>query len=476
MGNNKPDYDVAIVGAGPGGYVAAIRAAQLGLRTALIDKRPTLGGTCLNIGCIPSKALLDSSELYYAARTSAGAHGIEIGEVKLNLATMQKRKRGVVQRLTSGITGLMKSNSVAVIEGAARLQAPQRLAIHIATQNEARPLSATHIVIATGSVPRGLDALPFDGKRIINSTEALELERVPKRLLVVGAGAIGLEMASIWSRLGAEVSVLEAMPEILPGWDAQLTRTLRRELTKQGIEFRLGVKVVGSSSSKSGVRVKIVDAAGASEQIAGSQVLVAVGRVPYCDGLGIEELGLKRAADGTHLMVDGAFNTSVAGIRAIGDVIPGPMLAHKAEEEGIAVAELIAGHAGLVNYETIPNVVYTWPEAAMVGASEETLRQTGRPYRVGTFPFAANGRALAMEANSGMVKIIADAETDRVLGAHILGPWASDLIGEMVAVMEYGGCAEDLARISHAHPTLSEAVREAALGVDGRALHAAKPR
>ena len=471
--HSDSDYDLAVIGAGPGGYVAAIRAAQLGLRTALIDKRPTLGGTCLNIGCIPSKALLDSSELYYSARNHARAHGIKLGTVELDLPEMQKRKRSVVRRLTTGIARLMQANSVSVIEGDARLQAPGRLSI--ADGKGARQeLRAQNILIATGSESRSMEQAAFDGKRIISSTEALDLTEVPERLLVVGAGAIGLEMASIWSRLGSQVTVLELMPEILAGWDAQLARTLRRELKKQGVDFRLQVRVVGSSSSASGVRVDIADMAGATEQLEGSLLLVAVGRRPYFDSLGLREIGVALTADSSQIEIDNQFATSLAGVWAIGDVVRGPMLAHKAEEEGIAVAEILSGSVGHVNYDTIPNVVYTSPEAAMVGMSEQQAHDSGRAYRVGAFPFSANGRALAMDRNSGMVRIIADAETDRILGAHILGPWASDLIGEMVAIMEYGGSAEDLARMSHAHPTLSEAVREAALGVDARSLHAAR--
>ena len=461
--------DVIVIGAGPGGYVAAIRAAQLGLSVVLVEKMERLGGTCLNIGCIPSKALLDSSELYERARGEFAEHGITVSGVKLDLAAMHARKRAVVEKLTGGVAGLMKGRKVRVVHGSARLAG--RGTVVVGGASGEQRIEAAHIVLATGSVPVELPFLPFDGTTVVSSTEALEFDSVPKDLVVVGAGAIGLELGSVWARLGSHVTVVEIMPEILPGWDLQVARTLRRELDRQGIEFRLAHKVTGLAGTKAKPKVAVDDPDGKPIELPADRVLVAVGRRPYADGLGLEELGVQVEGKSRRISVDDRFHTTADGVYAIGDLIHGPMLAHKAEDEGIAVAEIIAGRAGHVNYDTIPGVVYTWPEAAMVGRTEEALKQAGVEYARGSFNFAANGRALAMSAPAGFVKILADAKTDRVVGAHLVGPWASDLVSELVTVMEFGGSAEDVARTVHAHPTLTESVKEAAMAVDKRAVH-----
>lgn len=463
-------YDVLVLGAGPGGYVAALRAAQLGLDVAIVDKRATLGGTCLNVGCIPSKALLDSSELYAQAKNEFAEHGIKVSAPKIDLKQMHARKQGVVDKMVGGLAGLMKGRKVTVINGTARLAGPRSATV---TDDEGKEstIEADSIVLATGSVPIELPFMEFDGKTVISSTEALELTKVPENLVVVGAGAIGLELGSVWARLGANVTVVEIMKEILPGWDSQVSKTLRRELAKEGLEFKLGHKVTGLAGAKSSREVTVADQDGNELKIPADKVLVAVGRRPYYDGLGIDELGIGTDESTRRIAVDEQFRTSVDTVYAIGDLIHGPMLAHKAEDEGMAVAEIIAGYPGHVNYETIPGVVYTWPEAATVGRSEEQLKDAGVAYKRGTFNFAANGRALAMTAGSGFVKILAHEETDTVLGAHIVGPWASDLLAEIVSVMEFGGSSEDIARTVHSHPTLTEVVKEAALAVDKRAIH-----
>lgn len=469
MAENTP-FDVAIVGSGPGGYVAAIRAAQLGMKVALIEKRSTLGGTCLNIGCIPSKALLDSTEFYARTKDEAEQHGIRVDSVSFDLETMMKRKAKVVKKFTGGVSSLMKSNGVKVFHGTGTIGKDKKITV-TAEDGHSEEVAADNIIIATGSVPQQLPFLEFDGKAIIDSTRALELESVPKKMVVIGAGAIGLELGSVWSRLGAEVKVVEIMPEILPGFDRALAKTLRRELSKQGFTFHLETKVTGAEKKKNGVKLNAEDKEGKTVTLEGDVVLVAVGRRPYTDGLGLEEAGVKMDDSGRRVATDRDYRTNVEGIYAIGDVIAGPMLAHKGEDEGIAVVEKISSHAGHVNYETIPAVVYTWPEAASVGKTEEELSSEGVEYSSGQFPFAINGRAVAMDTTAGFVKILADAQSDRILGAHILGPWASDLIAEVAVAMEFGGSAEDLARTVHAHPTLPEAVREAALAVAGRAIH-----
>lgn len=464
-------YDVIIIGAGPGGYVAAIRAGQLGLKTALIEKRQTLGGTCLNIGCIPSKALLDSSEFLARTRNEAEEHGIEVGSVKVDLSKMMARKEKVVSKLTGGVKMLMKSNGVDVYHGTGWIVDAGHVEVRDDKGKAKETLETKNLILANGSAPAELPFLEFDGEQVISSTEALALESIPKELLVVGAGAIGLEMASVWSRLGSKVTVVEIMPEILPGWDNQVAKTMRRELSKQGIGFQLETKVTGIKKNKKSVRLSAENKKGEEVSFSGDKVLVAVGRRPYLEGCNLETLSLAFEDDGKHIRVNERFETSAQGVYAVGDIVHGPMLAHKAEDEGVAVAELIAGKAGHVNYEVIPNVVYTWPEGASVGRTEEQLSEAGIPYRKGSFPFAANGRALAMDSSGGFVKILAHEESDRVLGMHVVGPWASDLIAEAAAVMEFGGSAEDMARTCHAHPTLPEAVKEAALGVAGRAIH-----
>jgi dihydrolipoamide dehydrogenase len=463
-------YDLVVIGAGPGGYVAAIRAAQLGMRVACLDKRPTLGGTCLNIGCIPSKALLDSSELYALARTRFGRHGIEFADLRLDLPAMLARKDGVVKGLTDGVAFLFKKNKIAFVQGAGRLAGPGRVVVRGGADGGTL-LEAKSVLLATGSEPAGLPALPFDGTAIVSSTEALAFDKVPAHLIVVGGGYIGLELGSVWARLGAKVTVVEFLPRILALGDAEIAELLRKALVKQGLTFHLDTKVTGAGTQ--GGRV-IVNATSQGKDVLlqGDKVLVAVGRKPYTTGLGLEEAGVALEEKTGRIRVDEAYQTNVAGVYAIGDVIAGPMLAHKAEEEGIAVAEHLAGYKTRVNYATIPSVVYTWPEVASVGQTEEQVREGGGECKVGKFPFAANGRARCLDEAEGIVKVVADARTDRLLGVHIFGPRASDLIAEAVAMMEFAGSAEDIARTCHAHPTLSEAVREAALAVEKRAIHA----
>jgi dihydrolipoamide dehydrogenase len=463
-------YDLVVIGAGPGGYVAAIRAAQLGMRVACVDKRAALGGTCLNIGCIPSKALLDSSEYYALARSRFDRHGIQLGEITLDLKAMLARKDKVVKGLTDGIAYLFKKNKITFVHGAARLSGPGKVVVKGAAA-EATLLEAKAVLLATGSEPAGIPALPFDGAAIVSSTEALAFDKVPTHLIVVGAGYIGLELGSVWARLGAKVTVLEFLPEILPAADRELARLLHKALAKQGLAFHLETKVT-SASTQGGQVIVNATGKGGEATFQGDKVLVAVGRRPYTAGLGLEEAGVKTDGRTGRVEVDEAYQTSVPGVYAIGDLIAGPMLAHKAEEEGIAVAEHLAGHKTHVNYLTIPSVVYTWPELAFVGWTEEQAKAEGVECRVGKFPFQANGRARCLDEAEGLVKVVADARTDRVLGVHILGPRASDLIAEAVTVMEFAGGAEDIGRICHAHPTLSEAVREAALAADGRAIHA----
>jgi len=458
-------YDLVVIGSGPGGYVAAIRAAQLGMKTACVEKYPTLGGTCLNVGCIPSKALLDSSEHFHHARHGLAAHGIR-ATAELDLATMMGRKDKVVKDLTRGIEGLFRKNQVTWIKGAARLRSATKVEIG----GEApRVIGSRRILIATGSKAAGLPGIAFDGSRIVHSTDALTLEAVPRRMLVIGAGAIGLELGSVWMRLGSEVQVLELMERALPGMDQKSASLLQRALEKQGMKFRFQASARSARVEGESVRVTVAEG-GATREEACDVLLVAVGRRPYTEGLNARELGVRTDERG-FIQVDSSYQTSVPGIYAIGDVIPGPMLAHKAEEEGIAAVEMMAGVAGHVAYECIPSVVYTWPELASVGLSEEDARERGIEVAVGAFPFLANGRARAMEERDGQVKIIADAKTDRILGAHIVGPRASDLIAELAFAMELGSSAEDVARSVHAHPTLPEAVREAALAVGKRAIH-----
>ncbi len=462
-------HKVVVIGAGVGGYVAAIRAAQLGLSVALVERQARLGGTCLNIGCIPSKALLESSELFARVARDGAAHGVVVGPIRVDLAAMMKRKEQVVAQLTGGVAQIMKARNVTVVQGSARIAAPGRVTVALASGGE-QTLEGESIVIATGSDVQSLPFLRIDGDRIVSSTEALSLAEVPRRLLVVGAGAIGLEMGSVWSRLGSQVTVVEIMSEVLPGWDAEVARGLRRELARQGMVFELGARV--ESCEARGDAVVLRGSRGSEKlELSGDRLLVAVGRKPFTEGLGLEAAGVALEPRGGRIQVDEAFRTSVPGVYAIGDVVRGPMLAHKAEEEGVAVAEIIAGRRAHVSYATIPNVVYTEPEAASVGSTEEQLKERGVAYRKGSFPFRANGRALALGQSAGFAKVLADATNDRILGVHILGPQASSVIAEAVAVMEFGGSAEDLALTVHAHPTLPEALKEAALAVDRRSIH-----
>jgi len=460
-------FDLVVIGAGPGGYVAALRAAQLGMRVACVEKDRALGGTCLNVGCIPSKALLDSSERFFALRHGLDAHGIKLGSVDLDLPTMLARKDKVVKGLTQGIAGLFKKHKVDRVAGVARLVAADR--VEVRTGAEMRQLSARHVLIATGSVPIALPDLPFDGAHIVSSTEALAFVQVPRRLLVVGGGAIGLELGSVWARLGAQVVVAEFMDRIVPTMDRKMGEQLQKALQKQGLTFRLDTTARAARVEQGAVRVTLESKGRRTEEMC-DVVLVAVGRRPYTEGLGLEDVGITLDERG-RVPVDGQYRTVVPSISAVGDVIAGPMLAHKAQEEGIAAVELMAGQPGHVNYAAVPNVVYTWPELASVGLTEEQAESQGLAYRVGTFPFLANGRARCMDETEGLVKVLADAETDRLLGLHILGPRASDLIAEAAVAMEFGASAEDLARSVHAHPTLPEAIKEAALAVAGRALH-----
>jgi dihydrolipoamide dehydrogenase len=462
-------YDVLVIGAGPGGYVTAIRAAQLGMSVACVEKRATLGGTCLNVGCIPSKALLDSSELYAQAKTHFEKHGIHAGPIQLDLAAMLARKDRVVKSLTDGVAYLFKKNKITSYVGSGRLMGEGKVAV-TGSNAEEIILEARHIILATGSEPAGLPSLPLDGTSMVSSTEALAFERVPQSLIVVGGGYIGLELGSVWARLGAKVTVLEFLPRILPLSDGEIANLLYRSLLKQGLAFHLETKVTGAGTQGGQI---VVDAQheGKDVRFQGDKVLVAVGRRPFTKGLGLEEVGVQTEERSGRVFVDENFETNVKGIFAIGDLINGPMLAHKAEEDGIACVERLAGMKTHVNYDTVPSVVYTWPEVASVGLTEEQVKASGREYRVGKFPFTANPRARCMDETEGLVKILADAQTDRLSGVHIIGPRASELIAECVTVMEFAGSAEDIARICHAHPTLSEAVREAALAVGRRAIH-----
>jgi dihydrolipoamide dehydrogenase len=462
-------YDLVIIGAGPGGYVCAIRAAQLGLKTALVEKRSTLGGTCLNVGCIPSKALLESSELYAAANLRFADHGIEFGDVRLDLKRLMARKGHIVQELVDGVALLMKKNKVNVHTGHGVLTAPNR--VTVMGDNKDTELEARAVCLAMGSEPVELPFLPFDGDRIVSSTEALAFANVPKRFVVIGAGAVGLELGSVWQRLGSEVTVIEMLPTVAPFADKQMSNSLQRALTEQGLEFRLSAKVTGANVLKRSVKVTVENKDGESEEISCDKVLVAVGRRPNTQGTGIENVGVA-LDDLGRIEVTDHFRTNVEGVYAIGDLIHGPMLAHKAEDEGIALAEILAGAPGHVNYDTIPNVIYTEPELAAVGKTEAELKEAGIPFRTGRFMFRANGRAKGLGLLDGLVKILAHKESDEILGVHMVGPRVSELIAEAVVAMEFNASAEDLARTCHAHPTLSEVVREAALAVDKRAIHA----
>jgi dihydrolipoamide dehydrogenase len=462
-------FDLVVIGAGPGGYVAAIRAAQLGMKVACVEKRAALGGTCLNVGCIPSKALLDASERFAETQGHLADFGVQVKQVTLDLKKMMERKVGVVKALTDGVAFLFKKNKITAVHGEARLGGAGKVEVKLA-DGKSQTLQAKNILLATGSESASLPGLPFDGTAVVSSTEALSFDKVPTHLIVVGGGYIGLELGSVWARLGAKVSVLEFLPHILPLTDREIADLLQKSLQKQGLTFHTETAVKSANVTGGQVKVNAVRG-GENPTFQGDRVLVAVGRRPYTAGLGLAEVGIKVEERSGRLPVNEAYQTSVPNIYAIGDLIAGPMLAHKAEDEGIACAELLAGKAGHVNYLTIPSVIYTWPEVASVGLTEEQVKEKKTEYRVGKFPFLANGRARCMGDTDGLVKILADAKTDRILGVHIIGPRASDLIAEAVAVMEFGGTAEDIARTCHAHPTLSEAVREASLAVDGRAIH-----
>ena len=463
-------YDLVVIGSGPGGYVCAIRAAQLGMKVAVVEKDHTFGGTCLNIGCIPSKALLYASELFDEAGHAFGRMGIKVGTPKLDLAAMMKFKDEGVDGNVKGVAFLFKKNKIDALQGAGRIAAPGKVEV-TGTDGKTRTIETRSIVIATGSDIARLKDIDIDEKRIVSSTGALVLDKVPGKLLVVGAGVIGLELGSVWRRLGAQVQVIEFLDRILPDMDGEVARQFQRILEKQGMTFKLSSKVTAVAAAGKSLKATIEPAAGGTkETIDTDVVLVAVGRVPYTEGLGLEAAGVKKDNKG-RVIVDPHFQTSAPGIYAIGDVIAGPMLAHKAEDEGIAAAEIIAGQAGHVNYDVIPNVVYTFPEVASVGKAEEDLKRAGVAYNVGKFPFTANGRAKANQQTDGFVKILADAKTDRVLGVHIVGTDAGNMIAEAAVAMEFGAASEDIARTCHAHPTLPEAVKEAALAVARRTIH-----
>lgn len=456
-------HDLVVIGAGPGGYVAAIRAAQLGMNVACIEKEGALGGTCLRVGCIPSKALLEASELFRQAKTSFSEFGIGVGEVSLDLPTMQKRKDNIVAGLCKGIEGLFRKNKITRYFGHGRIVAPGQVVVE---GDQPEEISARHIIIATGSKSSPLRGVAVDGDRIATSTEALSFPEVPEHLVVIGAGVIGLELGCVWSRLGAKVTVVEYLDRILPGMDGEIVAEAQKTFQKQGLEFRLGRRVTGARVEGKQVFVECEG----EQPLACDRVLLAVGRIPNTDNLGLDKVNVGVDQRG-RIIVDEHYATTIPGIYAIGDVIAGPMLAHKAEEEGIACAELLAGKYGHVNYDAIPGVVYTEPEIASVGKTEEELKAAGMPYRKGSFPFMANARAKALGHTGGRVKILAHTETDRILGVHIIGPRAGDMIAEAVVAIEFGATSEDIARSSHAHPTLAEVMKEAALAVDGRTIH-----
>ncbi len=463
-------YDLVIIGTGPGGYVCAIRAAQLGMKTAVIEKREAHGGTCLNVGCIPSKALLHASHMFEEAGTHFKTLGIDVGKPKLDLKAMLAHKDDAIAGNTKGIEFLLKKNKIDAFHGTGKVLSAGKVSV-TGPDGKAQEIETKNIVIATGSDVVSLPGIEIDEKRIVSSTGALDLTDVPKKMVVIGGGVIGLELGSVWRRLGAEVTVVEFLDRILAGMDGDVAKQFQRMLQKQGVSFKLGSKVTSAKASGKGVKLTVEPAKGGdAETLEADIVLVAVGRKPYTEGLGLEEAGVKLDERG-RVAIDAHYATNVQGIYAIGDVVTGPMLAHKAEDEGVALAEQLAGKAGHVNYGIIPNVVYTYPEVASIGKTEEELKEAGTAYNVGKFPFTANGRAKANLQTDGFVKILADKETDRVLGAHIVGPEAGDLIHEIAVAMEFGASSEDIARTCHAHPTLSEAVKEAALAVDNRALH-----
>jgi len=462
-------YDLIVIGGGPGGYVAAIRATQLGLKTACVEKRGSLGGTCLNVGCIPSKALLHNSHLYTEAAHEFKERGIEVGAVKLNLKKLMSNKDKIVGDLTKGIEFLFKKHKVDYLQGLGTIEKPGTVVV---TDGKKKTSYETkNIVIATGSDSAQLPGVEVDEKQIVTSTGALSLPKVPKHLVVIGGGVIGLELGSVWARFGAKVTVVEFLNRILPTNDDEVSKQFQRILKNQGFEFRLSTKVTGAKKAKTGVTLTVEPAAGGeAKTLKADVVLLSIGRTPYTEGLGLDAVGVETDARGV-IQVDAHFQTNVPGIYAIGDCIPGPMLAHKAEDEGVVVAEILAGQSGHIDYDAIPGIVYTWPEVASVGKTEEQLKEAGRAFKAGKFPFMANSRARCNGDTDGFVKLLADAETDEVLGCHIIGADAGNLIQEIVTVIEFGGSAEDVARTCHGHPTMTEAVKEAALAVDGRPIH-----
>ena len=458
-------YDVVVIGGGPGGYVAAIRAAQLGLKTACVEMRGSLGGTCLNVGCIPSKALLHSTHLYYEASVNFAGQGIEVSDLSLNLEKMMAHKQKNVVTLTSGIEGLFKKNKIIYVQGKGKIEGPNKVSIDGST-----PIETRHIIIATGSESVPLSGVEIDEKRLVSSTGALTLPEIPKHLVVVGGGVIGLELGSVWSRLGTKVTVVEFLNHIGGSMDLEMSKQFQRILKRQGLNFKLSSKVTSITKRKDGLSISIEPAGGGKASVLDADYcLIAIGRRPYTEGLGLETIGVETDTHG-RVPVDADLRVT-DNVWAVGDIVTGPMLAHKAEEEGVAVAERIAGQKPHINYAAIPGVVYTHPEVAYVGATEEDLQQQNISYKKGVFPFKANSRTRAIGESDGFVKILADRETDRVLGGHIIGPSAGDMIHELVTVLEFGGCSEDIARSSHAHPTFSEAIKEAALAVDERSIH-----
>ena len=467
---SESSFDLVVIGGGPGGYVAAIRAAQLGMSVACVEKRGSLGGTCLNVGCIPSKALLQSSHHFETASKEFALHGIKTTGLEVDLQAMLQRKQKVVDDLTKGIEFLFKKNKVAYIQGTAVLAGDGKIDVSL-LDGDKQQITATSILIATGSDVAQLPGIEIDEKQIISSTGALVLEKIPSKMIVVGGGVIGLELGSVWRRLGAEVTVVEFLDTLLPGMDIDVRKQMQRSMKKQKMNIKLSTKVVSAEKNSDGVTLTVESVKKGTETLDADVVLVAIGRIPYTNGLGLQDIGVATDEKG-FIQVDGNLKTSVDGVYAIGDVIGGAMLAHKAEEEGVVIAELLAGKPGHVNYAAIPGVVYTWPEVASVGRTEDGLKRDSVSYTAGKFPFSANSRARANGDSEGFVKILADSETDRVLGVHMVGPGAGELIAEAVSVIEFGGSAEDIARTCHAHPTLSEAVKEAALDVDGRAIHA----
>jgi dihydrolipoamide dehydrogenase len=471
----KEIYDLIVIGSGPGGYVASVRAAQLGLKTACIEKETRLGGVCLNVGCIPSKALLDSSEYYHLAKDHLAEHGIKTGKLTLDLSAMMARKKQVVEELTGNVRKLLEGNNIEIFKGTARLAGEDRVELRqnsgSARKKTAQILQTKSIILATGSSPVQVPGLEFDGKRIVTSTEALEFKTVPKHLGIVGGGYIGLELGSVWLRLGAKVTVVEMLAQIATTMDGQVGRTLDRILRKQGIDIRLNTRVSGAKIQKNSVRVTLENK-DKKEALSCDRLLVSVGRRPLTQHLGLEDVGIKTDTETGHVLVNESYRTNIATVYAIGDLIPGPMLAHKASAEGIAAVECIAGLPGEVNYDAVPAVVYTWPEVASVGLTEEQVKERNIPYCVGTYPFSGAGRARCMGEKDGFVKLIAHSKTDRILGVHIIGPRAADMIAECVLAVEFGASSEDIARTVHGHPTFAEALQEAAMGVRKCSIYA----